>query len=62
MFGLVKGSGLKSNLQLVVRGIAEGSIMFNIFRMMEQNDTKSVEIAEGQSCCSEGLWNAGGMD
>lgn len=55
MFGPVKGSGLKSNLQPVVRGIAEGLILFNIFRMMEQNDSKLMEIAEGQSCCLEGL-------
>jgi len=55
LFGLVKGSGLKLNLQLAVRGTADGLLLFNIFSMMEQNDTKLVEIAEGQSGCSEGL-------
>lgn len=55
MFGLVKGSGLKSDLQLLVRGVAEGLALLDIFRIMEQNDTEFGEVAEGQSCCSEEL-------
>lgn len=39
-------SGLKSNLELVVRDVAEGLILLNVFRMVEQNDTNLVEIAE----------------
>lgn len=55
MFGLVKSSGLKSDLQLLVRGVAEGLALLDIFRILEQNDTKFGEVAEGQSCCSEEL-------